>query len=146
MPSICIVFPETFGGLSSECLKRRPRTVGLFDLINDLSSAFGEELGFGYYEGRGWEAFIIMPPYASPPMAFSLRKEVAFSLCTPADLSYAPRNFRPSSNPAAPRARAERRNPYSIASMRIQLASQVSSPATASAVVENNHCGAPPAP
>jgi hypothetical protein len=64
-----------------------------------------------------------MPPYASPPMASSLRKEVVFPpLYAPIDWSYAPRNFRPSSNPAAPRARAERHNPYSIATIRIQLA------------------------
>src|SRR5260370_8384390 len=64
-----------------------------------------------------------MPPYASPPMASSSRKEVVFPpLYAPIDWSYAPQNFRPSSNPAAPRARAERHNPYSIATMRIQLA------------------------
>ena len=69
------------------------------------------------------EDFIIMPPYASPPMASSLRKEVVFPpLYKPIDWRYAPRNFRPSSNPAAPRARAERHNPCSIATIRIQLA------------------------
>jgi len=64
------------------------------------------------------EDFIIMPPYASPPMASSLRKEVVFPpLYKPIDWRYAPRNFRPSSNPAASRARAERHNPCSIATI-----------------------------
>ena len=45
-----------------------------------------------------------MPPYASPPMASWLRNEVVFPpLRAPVDWSYAPRNFRPSSSPAAPR-------------------------------------------
>jgi SRSO17 transposase len=43
-------------------------------------------------------------------------------LHAPADWSYAPRNFHPSSRPAARRTRAERHNPYSIATMRIQVA------------------------
>ncbi len=69
------------------------------------------------------EDFIIMPPYASLPTASWWRNEVVFPpLHAPVDWSYAPRNFRPSSSPAARRTRAERHNPYSIATIRIQLA------------------------
>src|SRR5216110_2188286 len=40
----------------------------------------------------------------------------------PVDWTYAPRNFRLSSTPAARRVRVERHNPHSIATLRIQIA------------------------
>jgi hypothetical protein len=82
-----------------------------------------QELGLGHYEGRGWRGFHHHATLCIAALASSLRKEVVFPpQYAPIDWSYAPRNFRPSSNPAAPRARAERHNPYSIATIRIQLA------------------------
>src|SRR6202035_3904563 len=59
----------------------------------------------------------------SPLPASWSRKEVVFPPPqAPVDWTYAPRNFRLSSTPAARRARVERHNPHSIATLRIQIA------------------------
>jgi len=69
------------------------------------------------------EDFIITPPYASRRMASWSRKEAVFPpLPVPDSWTYAPRKFRPTSSLAARRVRAERHNPYSITTLRIQLA------------------------
>ena len=66
-----------------------------------------------------------MPPYASPPTASWSRKEaIPLYIHAPVDWSYAPRNFRPPSIPAARHAR--RHNPHSIATMRIKVARDIS--------------------
>jgi hypothetical protein len=43
-------------------------------------------------------------------------------LIEPVNWTYAPRQFRPTSGPGARSIRAERHNPYSIATLRIKLA------------------------
>src|SRR5580704_7746930 len=69
------------------------------------------------------EVFTITPRYASPLTASSSRNEAVFPPPqAPVDWTYAPRNFRLSSTPAARRVRVERHNPHSIATLRIQIA------------------------
>src|SRR5713226_3218217 len=69
------------------------------------------------------EVFTITPRYASPLTASSSRNEVVFPPPqAPVDWTYAPRNFRLSTTPAARRVRVERHNPHSIATLRIQIA------------------------
>jgi hypothetical protein len=78
--------------------------------------------GLGHYEGRVWRGFHHHATLCIAAYGFLVAERSRFSPNAPIDWSYATRNFRPSSNPAAPRARAQRHNPYSIATIRIQLA------------------------
>src|SRR5215471_12004910 len=66
--------------------------------------------------------FIITPRSALPLTGFWSSSGPVFPpLPASADWSYAPRGYRPSSSPAARRARAERHNPRSIATLRIKI-------------------------
>ena len=82
-----------------------------------------QELGLGHSEGRVGGDFIITPHSASPLTAFWLQSE-AFFPPPPAQANwdYAPRHFLPTSSHAAPRVRAERHNPASIATIRLRIA------------------------
>src|SRR5437764_3530466 len=63
-----------------------------------------------------------MPLSALPLMASWWRSEAVFPpQHAPANYSYAPRSFRSTSNRAVRRARAERHNPTSIATLRIEV-------------------------
>src|SRR3954451_13244640 len=67
--------------------------------------------------------FIITRLSALPHTASWWQNEVVFPPPhAPANYSYAPRTFRLTSNLAVRRARAERHNPTSIATLRIQVA------------------------
>jgi hypothetical protein len=50
------------------------------------------------------------------------KSDVDQFLLEPVNWTYAPRKFHPTSGPGARRIRAERHNPYSIATLRIKLA------------------------
>jgi SRSO17 transposase len=63
-----------------------------------------QELGLGNYEGRGWRGFHHHATLCIAAYGFLVTERSRFSPNAPIDWSYAPRNFRPSSNPAAPRA------------------------------------------
>jgi SRSO17 transposase len=82
-----------------------------------------QELGLGHYEGRGWRGFHHHATLCIAAYGFLVIERTRFSpQPIPADWSYAPRKFLPSSSPGARRARAERHNPHSIATLRIQIA------------------------
>ena len=82
-----------------------------------------QELGLGHFEGQAGADFIITPLSALPHTASWWQNEAVFPpLPALASYSYAPHTFRPTSNPAARRVRAERHNPTSIATLRIKLA------------------------
>jgi hypothetical protein len=66
---------------------------------------------------------ILMPRFALPLTASYWQSEAVFPPPpAPANWTYAPRHFLPASNPAVQRARAERHNPSSIATLRLRLA------------------------
>jgi SRSO17 transposase len=72
-----------------------------------------QELGLGHYEGRGWRGFHHHATLCIAAYGFLVAERNRFP---------APRRFHPTSSPAARRQRAERHNPHSIATLRIQIA------------------------
>jgi SRSO17 transposase len=81
-----------------------------------------QELGLGHYEGRGWRGFHHHGTLCIAAYGFLVAERSRFSpRLEPVNWTYAPRKFRPASGPAARRFRAERHNPYSIATLRIKL-------------------------
>jgi hypothetical protein len=82
-----------------------------------------QELGLGHYEGRGWRGFHHHATLCIAAYGFLLAERSRFPPPpAPANWTYAPRHFLPASNPAVQRARAERHNPSSIATLRLRLA------------------------
>ena len=82
-----------------------------------------QELGLGHDEGRGWREFHHHATLGLAADGFLVIERTRFpSPPAPVDWNYAPPGFRPTSSPAARRARAERHNPRSIATLRIQIA------------------------
>lgn len=82
-----------------------------------------QELGLGHDEGRGWRGFHHHGTLCIAAYGFLVTERSLFPpRLEPLTWTYAPRKFRPTSSPAARRLRAERHNPYSIATLRIRLA------------------------
>ncbi len=83
-----------------------------------------QELGLGHFEGRGWRGFHHHATLCIAAYGFLVAERSRFSPSARTGRleSQAPRNFLPSSSHAAVRVRAERHNPRSIATLRIQLA------------------------
>lgn len=81
-----------------------------------------QELGLGHYEGRGWRGFHHHGTLCIAAYGFLVAERSRFSPRLEPINWTAPRKFRPTSGLAARRVRAERHNPYSIATLRIRLA------------------------
>lgn len=80
-----------------------------------------QELGLGHYEGRGWRGFHHHATLCIAAYGFLLAEEAVFPPShTPAISNYQSPNSRPDFA-RADRVRPERHNPYSIATLRIQL-------------------------
>jgi SRSO17 transposase len=82
-----------------------------------------QELGLGHYEGRGWRGFHHHATLCLAAYGFLVAERSRFSPSHAAvNWTYAPRRFLPTSNPAVPRARAERHNPASVTTLRHRIA------------------------
>jgi hypothetical protein len=82
-----------------------------------------QELGLGHFEGRGWRGFHHHATLCIAAYGFLVAERSRFSPPhAPANYSYAPHSFRLTSNLAVRRARAERHNPTSIATLRVKIA------------------------
>ena len=81
-----------------------------------------QELGLGHYEGRGWRGFHHHATLCLAAYGFLIGERNRFSPQPTSEiLDYQPRNRRPTSGRGG-RARPERHNPHSIATIRITIA------------------------
>jgi SRSO17 transposase len=82
-----------------------------------------QELGLGHYEGRNWRGFHHHGTLCIAAYGFLVAERSRFSpQPTSAILGYAAPQYLPTSGRAEGRARAQRHNPQSIATIRIKIA------------------------